>query len=544
VLRAFGPALRAPSCELSVGLERSARAFGAAFERLQTLDALRRSDASQRKSLAELEAFYTSLPVAASIHDATGAVRRVSRELSHDAPPNTDAEPLARLYSEELPAWIKRVLRTGEPIHDLLLSVAQGSELRWWSCNLAALRDANGTVFGASAVVHDITQLKRVEANLREADRQKDDFLAILGHELRNPLAAIRNVTELLSRVELQLPVPQLGHLQKILDRQTLQTTKLIDGLLDVARITHGKIELEMAALELVELVRQVVNDRRQQFREHQLEVLLPQSEIWILADRVRLVQILDNLLSNALKFTLPGGRISVAVQLQDGQRHGSICVADDGMGIEPALLPNVFERFRQGRALLPTAPGGVGLGLGLALVKGLTELHGFQLDAHSDGVGRGASFQIDFPTIAAPAQQRRESSIEARALEILLVEDNTDIAETLAELLGSAGHAVQRVSSGEGALLVLRTRRPDIMLCDIGLPGMDGIALAKCVRADPECYGIKLIAMTGYGDAATRRRIEEAGFDRHLVKPVQHETLLSCLSRLFDGVPAISHAV
>jgi PAS domain S-box-containing protein len=538
VLRAFGPSLRQPHRELSLALERSCRTLAAFFERLQMLDALRRLAASQRESIAELEAFYASLPVGVSIHDSSGAVRRVNRELSDPdgAPPSTRSALLAELHSEELPGWVTRVLRTGEPIRDLELSLTQGSDERWWLCNLAAIRDSSGTVFGVSTVVHDITRLKRVEADLREVDRKKDDYLAILGHELRNPLAAIRNVAELLNRVE--SPSPQLSSLQKILDRQTLQTTKLIDGLLDVARITHGKVELETAPLELVDLVRQVVEDRRHQFREHRLELRLPEGQLWTQADRVRFVQIIDNLLSNALKFTPPGGRVSVV--LRGGPGHGSLCISDDGMGIEAELLPNIFEPFRQGRATSPSAPG-LGLGLGLSLVKGLSELHGFDVLARSEGLGRGASFQIDFPRIEAPAPQRRESSIQARRLQLLLVEDNADIAETLAELLGASGHSVQHASSGEAALSILHGYRPDIILCDIGLPGMDGVALAERVRNNPELHGVKLVAMTGYGDALTRLRIEEAGFDLHLIKPVQHDMLVSCLSRLSMAPPLLS---
>lgn len=532
VLRARGPALRAPDRELSEGLVTSGRSLAAFFERREILEALRASEESYRKSLAELNAVYASLPVGVSIHDPSGALRRLNGHLGVRGEPMVIADPLlARLYAEEIPTWVQRVLTRGEPIHGLELSIQQADEARAWLCNLAPIRDVAGALTGVSAVVQDITPIKRVEQDLRKIDRQKDDFLALLGHELRNPIAAIRNATELLSRVE--PPAPQLPRLQKILDRQTLQTTKLIDGLLDVARITRGKVELDTAPLDVVELVRQVVEDRRPQFRERRLELRLPERELWTVADRVRLVQVLDNLLSNALKFSSSGGL--VRVELHDSEGSGTIVISDDGVGIEPDLLPCIFEPFRQGRLLSP-AQGG--LGLGLALVKGLVELHGYQLRAQSDGVGQGARFEIELSTTAPPSRSQRHSSIQARHLQILLVEDNPDVAETLTELLVAETHAVQAASDAEAALVLLRGWRPDVILCDIGLPGMDGVAFAECVRREPELQDVGMIAMTGYGDATTRRRIDQAGFDRALIKPVEHEALLSCLSRLSAAAP------
>jgi signal transduction histidine kinase/CheY-like chemotaxis protein len=367
---------------------------------------------------------------------------------------------------------------------------------------------------------------RQSEAALREADRQKDDFLAMLAHELRNPMAAIRNATELLARVE--QPTPQLSRLQSIFDRQTLQTTTLIDGLLDVARVARGKVELHVTPVELRALVRQVLDDRRQQFRERELDVTLPDRDVWTLADRVRLVQVLDNLISNALKFTAAGGRIGVRLECSDGR--GCLYIEDDGQGIEPQLLPRIFEPFRQGRA---SGVGAQGLGLGLALVKGLLELHGFEIRAESQGLGRGARFSIAFPTTAAPDAPAPTSEVAVGRLDLLVVEDNPDIAETLAELLAVAGHRVDRVESAEAALVALGVHQPDVLLCDIGLPGMDGLALAARLRQDERFHALKLVAMTGFGDASTRRRVEEAGFDRMLIKPVGMAALSQCLARV-----------
>jgi signal transduction histidine kinase/CheY-like chemotaxis protein len=504
------------------------------LERLLILERSRQNEESYRHKSAELEALYASLPVGVTIHDGRGAIRHVNRYLSllegpSDAP---GAEPLKQLYAKEMPTWVARVLASGEPIHDVELFVTEGERTHSWLCNFAPIRDAQGLVHGASAVVQDITPLKRVEATLREADQQKDDFLAMLGHELRNPMAAIRNATELLSRID--QPTPQLQRLQSIFDRQTLQTTKLIDGLLDVARVARGKVELVMKPVQVIELVRQAVDDRRQQFRDRTLALSLPEGELWALADRVRLVQILDNLISNALKFTGPRGRIGIEV-LRVGP-GATIRVEDDGIGIDSELLPQIFEPFRQGRS--PSAQA-QGLGLGLALVKGLVDLHGFQLTAHSDGVGRGSSFQFTFPATQAPDSPAPESRVDLRRLDLLLVEDNLDIAETLAELLTAAGHRVALTGSAEEALEHLRQWRPEVVLCDIGLPGMDGLELATRLRADPDFMDLKLVAMTGFGDASTKSRIEKAGFDRHLIKPVQLDALRQCLSRVAALTPS-----
>jgi signal transduction histidine kinase/ActR/RegA family two-component response regulator/SAM-dependent methyltransferase len=528
VLRLRGKGLHEPDTELSEGLQRIGRMLAEFLERLAILERSRKSEASYRQKSAELEALYSSLPVGITIHDQRGAIRHANRYLAQLQDPSgaPAAEPLKELYAREMPAWVARVLESGQPIHDVELFVTRGARTQYWLCNFAPILDGEGRVHGASAVVQDITALKRVESTLREADQQKDDFLAMLGHELRNPMAAIRNATELLGRIE--EPTPQLRRLQSIFDRQTLQTTKLIDGLLDVARVARGKIELVIKPVQLLELVRQVVDDRRQQFRERTLDLRLPEGELWALADRVRLVQILDNLISNALRFTRPGGRIAIEVRRVDGR--GVLSVEDDGLGIEPELLPQIFEPFRQGRSANAQSQG---LGLGLALVKGLVELHGFRLMAHSEGVGLGAAFRIEFPVAQAPDSPAPESRMDLRGLELLLVEDNLDVAETLAELLVAAGHHVELAASAEAALERLRQGRPDVVLCDIGLPGMDGLALATRLRADPALQDLKLVAMTGFGDASTRSRIEKAGFDRHLIKPVQIDALRHCISRV-----------
>jgi two-component system CheB/CheR fusion protein len=529
-----GKELRAPDPEFARGLERVGNLLRAFLAR-HSIENTEPLEPSRREEQQELQALYSSLPVAVSLYDQAGALLRINRELAPietDGPPARQASEaeqrertvLRRLYTEELPRWVERALATGETLRDVELRVTEGDERRFWLCNFVPLRDGEGGVQRVSVVAQDITALKRVEA-LRDADRRKDDFIALLGHELRNPIAAMRNATELLARSE--QPTPQLRRLQGIYERQTLHTAKLLDGLLDVARVARGKIRLQRTPLPVVELVRAAVDDRRAQFQARRLELRLPDGELWVSADRVRLLQIVDNLLSNALKFTSEAGRIGVDVV--HAAELGEIVIADDGAGIEPEVLNNIFEPFWQARS----SAEATGLGLGLALVRGLAQLHGFRITAESKGSGRGASFRLIFPLVDAPEAATPPSQVAHRALDLMLVEDNGDVSETLAELLDADGHRVEVASSAERALERLGVRRVDVVLIDIGLPGMNGLELAARLRQDPDLSSMGLVALTGFGDAATEGRMLQAGFDRYLLKPVRFEALRHCLARV-----------
>jgi CheY-like chemotaxis protein/anti-sigma regulatory factor (Ser/Thr protein kinase) len=297
--------------------------------------------------------------------------------------------------------------------------------------------------------------------------------------------------------------------------------------LLDVARVARGKICLQLTPLPLAEFVRAAVGDKRAQFQTRGLELRLPDDELWVSADRARMLQIVDNLLSNALKFTSASGKIAVEV-LRTGEQ-GEIIIEDDGAGIDREILPFIFEPFRQARS----SAVATGLGLGLALVQGLAQLHGFQVTAESEGLGRGASFRLVFPLIEAPDASPPPSEVNHRARNLMLVEDNGDVADTLSELLALDGHRVAVASSAERALELLGERRFDVALIDIGLPGMSGLELAVRLRQDPGLSSMKLMALTGFGDAATEGRMLEAGFDRYLLKPIRVETLRHCLARV-----------
>jgi len=411
---------------------------------------------------------------------------------------------------------------SGPPM-DRAVDTPEASERRQRLCDVAPT-PANRGVPDAAGKVGHASGAGWAEATWRDVDRQKDDFIALLGHELRNPMAAIRNATELLGRVH--GATAELLRLQSILERQTLQMAKLIEQLLDLARVSRGKLEVQRERLDLVELVNHAVDDRSEQFSGRRLRLLLPEAALWVEADRVRLTQILDNLLSNALKFTRSYGTITIEIEASP-----AICrlrVRDDGNGIAPELLPHIFDAFRQGDSMRSQ-----GLGLGLALVKGLCELHGFALAAHSDGPGRGACFTIELPLVAVPGAPPPAVRVDRRRLELLLIEDNRDVAETLAELLQTEGHRVQVVGSAEQGLDVLSERRPDIVISDIGLPGMDGLELARRIRIDPALAAVRLLALTGFGSAASESQINAAGFDRCLTKPVLIDALRRCLSHM-----------
>lgn len=485
-------------------------------------EALRQSEQRFRAQSAELEAIYATLPVGLGIYDKHLSPLRVNWRLQElRAPVDGPSAPECEV--------LRRVLETGKSVRDVELTIESERGPKHWLCSFVAIKDGNGEVTSVSSVVQDITEQKRVEQALREADKQKDEFLAMLGHELRNPLAAIRNATELLGlHARSQRGAPQI---HGVLDRQTRHMACLIDGLLDVSRIVRGKLVLECENLDLLRLLRDVVHDRGPQLEQQKvsLQLDLPETDLFVSGDRVRLAQIFDNILSNAAKFSLPGGNVRVKARGQDGRV--TVAIEDEGVGIESDLLPHIFEPFRQAQQTIDRATGG--LGLGLALVRGLVELHGGTVSAESAGPDRGTLFRV---TLKRAAKVDQPSSIpppNVQALRVVVVEDNVDMAETLAELLRLSGHQVLDVClTGQAGLAAASQQRPDVVLCDFGLPGeFDGLAVAARVRAELG-HRLQLIAITGYGDAETRRRATEAGFDAFLVKPVSFEVLQKQLNR------------
>jgi len=370
-------------------------------------------------------------------------------------------------------------------------------------------------------------QLEALAEQLRRADRLKDEFLAMLAHELRNPLAPIRNASELL---ELRLPPDsQLRVPVGILRRQATQLSRLVDDLLDVARITQGRIELHRDAVDVASIIDQAVESAEplMQQRTHQLRVMGEYTGLFVYGDRARLVQCVGNLLNNAAKYTEPGGHIDIDVR-RDADRV-NIRVSDDGMGISAELLPQVFEFFVQGDRSLDRSQGG--LGIGLSVVQRIVEMHGGRVSAQSDGVGRGAAFELSLPLAPAPAQQASPPALSQGAgKRVLVVDDNVDAADSLALILNHEGHDATSVySSAEALKQAFTDFAPHVILLDIGLPGMDGYEVARRLRSGGSTA--KLIALTGYGRGEDVRRAKTEGFDMHMVKPVDIPMLLRRLA-------------
>ncbi len=367
---------------------------------------------------------------------------------------------------------------------------------------------------------------RRVEELARE-DRRKDEFLAMLAHELRNPLAAISNAGHVLDQGG--AADDRTRGLVAVIGRQIRHLSRLVDDLLDVSRFTRGKIELRKHPVELQPIVEGAVETTRPLLERHghRLTVSLPVEPVVLEADATRIEQVLANLLNNAAKFTEPGGDIVLAVAIQAGE--AVLTVRDNGPGIAPDLLPRIFDLFVQEDRSLVRSHGG--LGIGLTLVRSLVERHGGRVEARSEGLGNGSEFIVHLPLLQgaepiAPVPVPARTSAEPGAARILLVEDNLDAADALAELLRMWGHEVDVVHDGASAVGKAGAARPDVVLLDIGLPGMDGYQVAGALRALPDLQEALLVALTGYGQEADRKRSAAAGFDHHLVKPVDLEEL------------------
>jgi len=391
--------------------------------------------------------------------------------------------------------------------------------------------DESGRSIRIVGAVLDITDRKRVEEALREADRRKNEFLGVLSHELRNPLAPVRNALWLLDHSD-SAGVPA-ARAKEIINRQVAHLSRIVDDLLDVTRISRGKIHLQKARIDVIELVRRTIEDHRTLFstREMALTARLPQLPVWIDADPTRVSQAVGNLLQNAAKFTDSGGHVQVTA---DRDAHGMALVAvrDDGVGIGPAILGRIFEPFTQADESLHRTRGG--LGLGLSLVKGLVELHGGSVEARSDGPGRGAEFVLRLPL--APEQRvlagkPRNAGAAMSSRRVLVIEDNPDAAETLREMLEVWGHEVAVAYDGRAGVEKARAFGPDVVLCDIGLPVMDGYQVARAIRGDPAIASTFLVAVTGYALPEDQRRAADAGFTRHLGKPVPIEVMEEVLA-------------
>jgi len=382
---------------------------------------------------------------------------------------------------------------------------------------------------GRAAVFLDNARLYR---DIQESDARKNEFLAMLAHELRNPLAAIRGAVQILGLSELS--PDKISWARAIIDRQVNQLVRLVDDLLDVARITQGKIRLHMEPVELssvvdlaVELSNPIIESRR-----HCLSVSCPNGPLWVRGDATRLAQVLANLLNNAAKYTDEGGQIWLSVERE--QERALLRVRDNGIGIPEHMVTCIFDPFTQVNRSLDRSQGG--LGIGLTLVRHLVEMHGGSVSVTSKGPNQGSEFLVCLPLLLeAPVPQTAASqsqTVASAQRRVLVVDDNRDIAESLAIILSENGHEVRMAHDGPTALEVAQAFGPQVVLLDIGLPGIDGYGVARRMRKLPELDGALLVALTGYGQPEERRRAEEAGFDIHLVKPVDLQTVIELMNR------------
>ena len=405
----------------------------------------------------------------------------------------------------------------------------------WANVIITALRGESGELRGFSKITRDLTERRQLERAklhtemMADLNRRKDEFLAMLSHELRNPLAAMLNAVQLLHAQDIQDPLQQQG--AAIIERQIDRLTRLVDDLLAVSRVTTGKIRLEQEYVDLrsvvehaVETVQPLIAERR-----HALSISLPAESVWAFADPTRMEQAVINLLNNAAKYTDEGGRIWLSLD-REGQ-EARLRVRDDGAGIERDLLPSVFDLFTQGARPLDRSQGG--LGVGLTIVRRVVELHGGRVEAHSAGLGQGSEFVVRLPLAEPPGltvEPGRAVILGGRPLKVLVVDDNRDVALGTALLLQHAGHEIRTAHSGAEVLDVVPAYRPDAVLLDLGLPEMDGYEIARRIRQQPEFKDLILIAVSGYGHESDKRRSEDAGCDAHLVKPVEIAKLIEAL--------------
>jgi two-component system, chemotaxis family, CheB/CheR fusion protein len=404
---------------------------------------------------------------------------------------------------------------------------------KWWEVVISPLLDRRGRPERLIAISRDVTARRRAEEALRESDRRKTEFMALLSHELRNPLAPISNSVYILERA-----VPgseQARRAIAVINRQVGQLAHLVDDLLDVTRISLNKVQLERERLELNEVVRRTMEDHRSLFEHAEVNVeLAPAAQpLFIRGDRARLAQLVGNLLQNAAKFTGHGGTVTVSLASDSVAGNAVIRFADTGMGMAPDVLARLFQPFVQADTTLNRGKGG--LGLGLALVKGLAELHGGDVAAHSAGLGQGTEFVVRLPLDVAKADEPQPAAPkpETSPRRVLIIEDNVDAADSLREALDCSGHHVSVAYNGPDGIDRARAFKPDVVLCDVGLPGMSGYDVARAFRADAALRSTHLVALTGYAQAEDRQRAADAGFDGHIAKPMSLKKIEDVLKTL-----------
>jgi PAS domain S-box-containing protein len=456
----------------------------------------------------------------------------------------TAEEMLGRRYADRFPEPARAFI--AEQIADRASGIEWNGEYEdyrkdgarvWIDARVGPVTDPEGRVIGVLGLAHDITDRKRAEDALREADRRKDEFLALLAHELRNPLAPLRNGLQV---IRLAADDPQaVAGARSMMERQLAHMVRLIDDLLDISRISRNKMELRRARILLSDVVNDAVEGARPAIEAegHKLIVSLPAEPVWLDADLTRLAQVFLNLLTNSAKYTEPGGRIWLTAELQGMQ--AVISVRDTGIGIPAHALPQIFDMFSQIDRESERSSGG--LGIGLALVKGLVEMHGGTVAADSDGPGRGSTFTVRLPTLGSSHRAASGTPIDDHHLavgskrRILVVDDNRDSAMSMAMMLELIGDDVRTAHDGVDAVEVAEAFRPQVILMDVGMPQLNGYDATRRIRERPWGLSVKIIALTGWGQEGDRHRSREAGCNGHLVKPVSLGDLQKLLAEVAD---------
>ncbi|HEX7226965.1 MAG TPA: ATP-binding protein, partial [Candidatus Binatia bacterium] len=495
-----------------------------------------------RESEERFRTIADSSPVMIWVTDDAGRIEFVNRSyldffgITRERAAQLEWSEIVHSDDREYLKAFSAALRERQPLHARARVKRHDHQWRWIESRGNPRLGPAGEVTGYVGSSADITELIKSQEAMREADRRKDEFLATLAHELRNPLAPIRNSLHILRLTGTSKP--GIEQVYEMMERQVNQMVRLVDDLLEISRITRGQIELRKERVSLTSVIQSAVELSKPLIEEarHNLEISLPPETLIFEADPVRLEQIVSNLLNNAAKYTNPGGRIWLTARRESDDIV--ISVRDSGIGILPEMLPRIFEMFTQVEHSTSRTHGG--LGIGLTLVRSLVEMHGGKVEALSEGRGKGSEFIVRLPHNDNPRSEVAGASMQhfgqLSSKRVLVVDDNRDAADSLGKLLNLAGAEARAVYNGFAALEVLPTYQPAVLLVDIGMPDMDGYELARRVRQLPNCGDLTLIALTGWGQAEDRQRSQAAGFDFHLTKPADFSTLQSLLDSLHDA--------
>ncbi len=507
----------------------------------------RRAELSEQAQAERLRVTLASIGDAVITTDARGLVTYLNgvaesltgwtNKEASDKPLETIFQIISEQSRQSVENPVQRALREGRVMglanHTIL--VARNGAERPIDDSAAPILDKSGAIVGVVMIFRDVTESRRAEQVLKEADRRKDEFLATLAHELRNPLAPIRNALEL---IRIAGDDPQaVRQARGTMERQLGQMIRLVDDLLDVSRITRGTIELRKERVDVTTIVKNAVETSQPLFDQvgQRLRVNLPDEPIYIDADPMRMSQVFANLLNNAAKYTEPKGRIELTVKREG--THVAVSVKDNGIGIPKPKLDEIFDMFAQVDRRLERAHGG--LGIGLTIVKRLVEMHGGTVEAHSEGHGRGSEFIVRQPIATAAAGEKSAAATDEEPFvaiprrRILVVDDNQDAASSLASLLNVLGHDAQVAHEGEQAIEIAVRDQPEIVLLDIGMPKMSGYDVCRRLRELPTGNDMTIVAVTGWGQESDRQKSVEAAFDGHMVKPVEPRDLLKLLADL-----------